>query len=421
MPSSADLVSRSGDLKRALVDFAQQPRFERELDRVLRRRFRGRAAVDEAAFVDVLDVFVLQHRLPDGRTVVEHFVAEHPELTEEERAMLLGWRAVVEGIFEVQRREGEALIVVNLVDELTYRLRSNRGPAVFARMRPRSFLISRIVPVPSGGGDEWLLSGISRTLPAAERASALRWAADIASQHPALVFRNSAKVAQGWELQREERRHFISFFGSDEVVLPGRELTERMRAYGRFRTHEVRDAAGKSAAERSREVYGVDPPDLDFAPPPELSELETVGVVYDEVDGLHFLSNFGRVQRAFADPDRLSDRDDRDAVRGYLKEPSIPPMALRRLAERDPERASRVFRRVLRQADFAWERDGEALLRRHKASYFAQPVLPSVTPITRPLARAQLAAPDGGGDAAGRRRRTPGARRRTARRSGRSR
>src|SRR5262245_63522272 len=88
-------------------------------------------------------------------TVVEHFVAEHPQLPEEERAMLLGWRDVVEGIFRVQRRDGDALVAINLVDDLTYRVRSNRGPAALGSMRRGMFLITRLVPI----GGEWLLSG----------------------------------------------------------------------------------------------------------------------------------------------------------------------------------------------------------------------------------------------------------------------
>jgi hypothetical protein len=80
-----------------------------------------------------------------------------------------------------------------------------------------------------------------------------------------------------------------------------------------------------------------------------------------------------------------------------LEEPSISPLPLRRLAERDPERASRVFQRVLNQPDFSWERDGEALLPRYKASYLERPVPPSVTPVGEALARAQIAASNAGG------------------------
>jgi cupin superfamily acireductone dioxygenase involved in methionine salvage len=128
MTVSAELVLRSGDRKGELVEFSRRRRFDRAFREAFACRFGEVDTVDEERFINFLDFFVLQHRLPDGRTVVEHFVAEHPELPEEARAMLLGWRDVVEGIFRVQRRDRDALVTVNVVDELTYRVRSNRGP-----------------------------------------------------------------------------------------------------------------------------------------------------------------------------------------------------------------------------------------------------------------------------------------------------
>jgi hypothetical protein len=57
-------------------------------------------------------------------------VASRLDLPEDERELLLGWRDIVEGIFEVQGRDGDALVTENLVDELTYRVQSNMGPSV---------------------------------------------------------------------------------------------------------------------------------------------------------------------------------------------------------------------------------------------------------------------------------------------------
>jgi hypothetical protein len=378
MSAGSDLVRRSGDLKGELVDFAQGPRFARSFRRALKERFAAVATVEEEQFINFLDWFVLQHRLPDGRTVVERFVAARPDLSNEERAMLLGWRDVVEGIFEVQRRDGEALLTVNLVDELPYRVRSNMGPAVFSRMPRRSFLLTRLVPI----GDKWLLSGAARVVPAASSAEAHRTAAELAVRHPALALRDPERVARAWELQREDRRWFVAFFGSDLVVCAGSELAGRMRAYGEFRMREARDAEGTSAADRAQQRYGVTPATPDFgALPADLCDADTVGVIYDEVEGLNYFANFGLVQAAFADPELAAYREHRRAVLGYLKEPSISPLPLRRLAEPDPERASRVFRQVLRRPGFSWERDGEALLRRNKASWFQRPAVPSVVPV----------------------------------------
>lgn len=388
MPATSDLIGRTGDLKRQLLKFLGEPRFRSVFQQALRERFGEVVVGDEDEVGDFFDYFLLQHRLPDGRTLVDHFVAAHPELPEAERSMLLGWRDVVEAIFEVQRRDGEALIVVNLIDDLTYRVRSNMGPAALAPMRPGSFVIGRLVPV----GDEWVLSGYARVLPASARADAYRAVAVLARRYPALVFRNPDKLELAWELQRQERDHFIAFFGADLVVFPGHELAERMRVYGHFRMYEVRDVEGMSAVERTQQISGAVPHELDIDLPDQLGEIETVGVVYDEVDGLAFLLDFGRVEAAFASPELASDPRHRQEVLTYLKHPSISPRLLRRLAERDPQRASRLFQRVLGRPRFSWERDGEALLRRYKASYFERPVPPGVIPLSETLARAHLAA-----------------------------
>jgi hypothetical protein len=365
MPSTSSLVARSGDLKGQLVDYALQPRFDRAFRRAQQRRFGSARTVVESERTNFIDWFVLQERLPDGRTVVQHFVDEHPPLSDQDRALLLGWRDVVEGLFEVKRREGETLLVENLVDELTYRVHSNSGTAVFRQMPRGSFIATRLVPV----GDEWMLSGMTSVLPAETRADVYRETSAFAVQHPELVFRNPEKLERGWELQRLERRHFIAFFGADLVVLPGREVKER-----------ILDDEGQSAADRVREDLGAAPPPLDFPGPVDFSKAETVGVICDEVEGLNFFVNFGQLVELFADPALAAERKYGQALLEYLSDPSISPLPFRRLAAQDPERASQVFQRVLRQPGFSWERDGEALLRRYKTSFFEKPLLPASSP-----------------------------------------
>ena len=403
MPVTTELIEHSVDLKRELVDFVMQPRFDRAISQALERCFGFVLELEESEFYNFLDWFILQHRLSGGRTLVEKFVAEHRELPQEDRDMLLGWRDVVEGIFEVKGRDGDALILFNLLDELTYRVYSNMGPRAFRPMRTGSFLLTRLVPI----DDEWLLSGITVIQPASLRHEIYNTVAELASQHPELVFRNPEKLAHAWELQREEREHFIAFFGSDLVVLPGHELAERTRAFMHFRTFEARDADGRSVADRAQEVYGTIPtiPETPFSP--ELTEAETVGMIYDAEDGLNYLLNFGLVEEAFANPSLARKREHREVLNDYLKDSSISPRLLRRLAERDPERASKVFQAVLKEPRFSWPKDGEALLRRYKASYFKHPPLPGIMPLSEPISRAQIVPPETSPESSPRRRRLP--------------
>lgn len=236
---------------------------------------------------------------------------------------------------------------------------------------------ARLVPV----GDEWMLSGPTSVLRPAERDIAYQLALTMALQMPEAVFRNPEKLALAWEHQRADRERFIRFFGADLVVLSGDEVQERLNAYHEFcRDETVR--SGRSA--RSRTPARVNGPVVEL--PADMVESETVALIHDEVDGFGFYAEFGLVAEAFADPDLVRRRRWRERVLAYLHDDSVEPMVLRRLAERDPDNASVVLRRVLKRPRFEWGRDGEKLLRELKPEYFARPPRPRVSPVSDRLA-----------------------------------
>jgi hypothetical protein len=371
MVVDAALLRRAGELKGELVAFSQQPRYERASSRFLIEYGDGLEAVDEQRLMLLWDCFVLEHKLPSGRTVVEEFVAAHPQLAEPEREMLLGWQDVVQGPFEVQRRDGQALVAESLVDDLTYRVRSNMGPAVFRQMPRRSFIIARLVPV----GDEWMLSGPTSVLRATERDIAYELALDMSMRAPEAVFRNPEKLARAWEQQRADRERFIRFFGADLVVVPGEQAQERLNAYYRFCREEI----------LGPEPDGL-PRGASVELPPDLIDADTVALIYDEKDGLGFYAEFGLVEEAFAKPDLLRRRRWREQSLSYLHDDSVEPMVLRRLADRDPDKASAVFRRLLKRPRFDWNRDGEELMREVKPGYYVRPPRPRVSPLGERLA-----------------------------------
>jgi hypothetical protein len=376
---AAGLLEHCSDIKRQLVEFACSPRFSRQFDQALRAGSRGKA-VDESELINIIDHFILQRPLPGGRTVVEAYVSAHPELAEADRQMLLGWRDVVEGVFEIRERDGEAIIAVSLIDELTYRIYSNAGPGALAPMEPGCFIIARIVPIDTG----WMLSGTQQTLDASQRAGVLQVAAELAVKYPRLVFRNPAKVTQGWELARKQRLMFIEFFGSDLIVVPGPEVASRMNGFLAWYTRVIEEA-GPTAGSPGADVAARTPA---FRVPGELASAPTVALAYDETEGLMFLANFALVREAFEDPGSAGNPEHRQAVLGYLKADSISALPFRRLAGADTGRASRLFQHLLNKPGFSWERDGEALLRKYKPWCFDANPLPPVTPLSSELAGA---------------------------------
>jgi hypothetical protein len=395
-PSLGFLIERSADLKRDLVRFARDPRFERSLTAALLEAAGPEGELDETEAIRVIDRFVLQHRLPDGETVVDRFVASRPGLTETDREMLLGWRDPVEGIFEILRKDGDAVILLNLVDDLEYRTYSNVGRAAFRPLPRGGFVHARLVPIRPVPG-AWLVSGSMSAYRKSGAAHVAQVALELATTQPELVFRNPEKVEQGWKQMRQDRAAFVEYFGGDDLVLPPAEAEERLNAYHR---HQQEAALARQPGRfRERDVPGLAVPL--FKLPEELADRDTIGIIYDETDGLNFYPDYGMLRDLFADPALAGDKRYADVLRGYLRSETIAPLPLLRLAAAHPQTVDAVFRKILRKPNFTWAEHGEALLRRRKAWYYEREPRPGVSVIGTRLAELALG---------GRRRVMPGAR-----------
>lgn len=379
-----DLIARAADLKGELVAFAQSPQFVRRLDALLFDAADRCGHLDEATAVLTIDHFALQYRLSGGRTVVERFVSQRqPRLSDDERAMALGWRDVVEGCFEVRRLDGDAVELHNLLDDLVYRVYSNMGRRVFAALSKGTFVIGRIVPV-RPATDAWLVSGHFATFPKSARREIAQTVAQQVTANPELLRRNPVMLQRAWEVQAEHRADFIAQVGSDLVVLPPHEARETLcEHYRRLQGKAVARLEGK-AAKRAVKT-GPAPEDMSRLPD-ELLDADSVALIYDEVEGLCFYRDFDRLDALFADPALARDRTRLAQLREYLDDESVSPLAIRRLVQRHPDGADSVFRTLLRKPGFSWSRDGEKLLQRRKKSFFDREPTPSVSIIGDRLA-----------------------------------
>jgi hypothetical protein len=370
-----ELLNRAGDLKGMLVEFALSPRFEDELAGAIERNWPGAFEVSEADFTEALDHFVLQYRLASGITVVEEFTAEHPELSEAERDMLLGWRDVVEGIFDVTGKDGDVLILVSLLDELTYRVRSNLGRKALRPFRKGTIFVGRLVQVGAG----WMVSGNPALFPASTRDELLGVAAEQALRHPEAVFRNPDKLAEARRATAGHHQVFMELFGTDLVVVSGDQVPGTVEAFHR----RVAEHAGHAGQDGGASVV----PSADF--PEELIFADTV-VIYSSADeGLSLYPEYRLLEDLFNDPKLIARRRYREVLTGYLEDPDAPPELIRRLAARDLDRAGTVFSRFLRRKQgFCWETEGEQLLRQHKPRYFDGMLLPRTVVLPEPLSSA---------------------------------
>ncbi|WP_410618527.1 hypothetical protein [Amycolatopsis sp. cmx-8-4] len=267
----------------------------------------------------------------------------------------------------------------NLLDDLVYRVHSNMGRQAFSQLRQGMFVISRIVPV-HPATDAWLVSGHLAVFPRSQRHQIAQNAAQEIVARPELLRRNPAILQEGWDLQAEHRAEFIAQVGSDLTVLAPHEAQKTLREhYRRLQTKVTAKLDGNGAR------TGPKPEELGQLPD-ELLDADTIALVYDEVEGLNYYRDFGRLDALFADPSLADDRANLTQLRGYLHDDSVSPLAIRRLVERHPDGADPVFRALLRKPGFFWSRDGEKLLGRHKKAFFDSEPLPSVSLVGNRLA-----------------------------------
>jgi hypothetical protein len=369
----ARLIERSAELKRDLVDFACSPRLERTLAAAVLEA--GLDELEKADAISTIDWFALQYRMRDGRTVVDRFVASRPDLDAADREMLLGWRDPVEGIFEIRSKDRDAMILLNLIDDLEYRTYSNMGPAFLRQLPKGGFVHARLVPIHPAPG-AWLISGMMTTYRKSDAEYIAKVALELATKRPELVFRNPDKVEQGWKQMREDRAGFMAFFGSDELVLPPAEAGERLNAY--YRQRQEAALARKPGRHRPPILPGLDVPIFEF--PPGL-DADTVGVIFDDVDGLNIYPDYGTLRDLFGDPVLAADKRYAEVLRGYLGSETIAPLPLQRLAAAHPDTVDAVFRKILRKREFTWAEHGEELMRRRKAWYYEREPRPGVSVI----------------------------------------
>lgn len=305
-----------------------------------------------------------------GAAAIGAMLASRRDLPRADREMLLSWRDdAVRGVFEVRTGAAAhaaqpAVTMLNLVDDLEYRVYG------VPDLRAGAFVSGTLLPL-TADDEAWLTSGEETAYPASDARRVARLAIEAATREPELVFRNPDKVKQGWEHMRRDREEFLAFFGTDELVLPTVEAEGRLNAYYKRR----RDAA---LAARGRHRAVSESGETTFVMPPGFFEFDTVGIIYDEVDGFVVVPEYGMLLALFADPSLAGDRAHANVLRAYLREDAIPPLPLRRVAAASPANADAVFRRVLGNRGFTWRQHGEGLLRKRKPRYYESEPLPSV-------------------------------------------
>ena len=371
------------NLKRMLVDHVGTT-FRDEVMRIATRHADGPSG-DSLTEMDVVEEVLYASRLRDGRTVIEHFLAVHPDLSDEEREILAAWKDPVLGVFHIQRRRGQLLEAQNLVDDLQYKLVCTEpDERVLNKLGQGTYVWSRVVPLRDG----WMLSGGQRLLGPSDEILAYGMAAMIATRQPALFFRNPANLERGRETDLRLHRVFVELADGPWFIGTPAEAED---------VHKTVLLAG------SRPESPSDPEEVrrqrkdsvenigSFVLPPALRQAETVGMFSHPERGMVIAPDAGHLLEALEDPQLAHLEPWRATLQEYLEADRLVPAAFEVLAMTHEEQMTELFREFLSQPDFDWGNDGPALLRRRNLEFANDPCLPTSLPLNTKLVQGQMA------------------------------
>ncbi|MCB9791888.1 MAG: hypothetical protein H6741_04100 [Alphaproteobacteria bacterium] len=308
------------NVKRRLYAAAQDPAHQGELALAARAWFAG--PPDPEDWPDFLDFFALEWVDAEGWTLLER--VEGPTLPPE----LLRWGLELRsGVFVVDDHQGRLTRLRDLRSEEVL-------PALLPELLPaRSLLVGRLLP----WGEVWLPSGqpdVHDPMSALRRIDLVqRWA----SGPRAALSERMAELRRSFVVQREQRQVFVDCHGADLLIFEQPDaLAEAMRRFMQRLLLEARlpSLGGRTHAELRAQDQGLSVPAVDV----RLGEglRGEVGVIFDEVEGLHFLPRLGEFM-SYMNNELQHD----EIIHLYANDPGVSRLPFRRAGA--PERLAQAL------------------------------------------------------------------------------
>jgi len=373
-------LERIGDIKGALVKFSSNSEFKEEFNDAKSEYLagaKGRKDMKGADNATFMDSYVLEWESESGDTFPDRFVEAHGDLMSRDvREMILGWRNVINGIFEIKGKRSGGYNMKNLINEREYMVYATASMEDAHSLETGDFMSARIVPV----RDFHTFSGIAVKMPCdgsdKERGDIYRIALKIQTRHPRMAFKdNEEKLKESMELVRKDYDEFVGYFGSDELIGSGREMVQKYQDFLRYMMFDKKDPhTSLSKAEEYEREHGkaYQLPRTNYPEP--LLKQPDAGMLYDPLEGVTFLEEWSLFVDIFRNPVAhiggwIKTRKVKNIIGGYLESDSISDIPFRKMADMFPNNFTRVIGYVLNWEDFSADMIDD-LMRRYKPETF---------------------------------------------------
>ncbi len=316
--------------------------------------------------IEVIDDFLCQQCTEWAGLGALEVLASVLDLSEKRRADLLSWSERHNALFKVLSGNKEMIEVLNLINDVKYRVRLNLERNPFAR---GMFLFGSLVP----WDGEWYWSGAQRSFDRLD-AAAIEQVKQHYRMQPTIYYRYSPEdLKKAREMVRKQYEEFVASHGNDWVVYP-----DGLSMAADWQKSAKAQIAALPEDERKRffEKHGSKAASPEMNIPRDLLESKNgIGVYFNPDEGMEIMPEFNDVLSGLKKKGGGLTTAEEVAIRGWVKSQSLSPGFVRRLAEEHGrESIAAAFLLDQQQEDYVLE----YLLRRYKGLFY-RPRYPTLT------------------------------------------
>lgn len=320
----------------------------------------------ESSDIGVIDDFLCQQCTEWAGLGALDILASVLNLPPERRADLLSWSERHNAVFKVLSGNKEKIEVLNLINDVKYRVRLNLERNPFAR---GVFVYGSLVP----WDGEWYWSGAQKMFDRLDAA-----AIEEVKQHyrklPTIYYRYSPEdLKKAREMVRQQYEEFVASHGKDWVVYPNGLM---MAADWQNSAKAKIAALPEDERNRLMEKHGLRAPSPEMNIPRDLLESKNgIGVYFNPDEGMEIVPEFHDILSGLRKKGGGLTEDEAAAIRRWVISDSLSPGFVRRLAdEHGSESIEAAFMLEKQKEDYVLE----YLLRRYKGRFY-RPRYPTLT------------------------------------------
>jgi len=408
------ILERASELKQALTDFvldaegdlatALETYSADQLARASQSQQKDRKQQDL-----VVDTFLTAGQV-GNKTPLELFAEGESGLSEGDRQLLSNWTRNFTGLFAIQQILPDGFELMNWLTTKTYIVKPNSSATLedMARLKIGEIVVTRIAPVE----DYWTFFSTYLQLGNLGKPKLAVAIGNFKQNHKSDLYGDAPELLEeAWKSVDRYHQDFLDFFGSDEVTLPGYQLSKKIPEFQEFLTQRRLDEAGidssKSLSEMAQEAgmgdeelgdvaesMGLDAqtaakllnnknavkmaaPQVDI--PADLKKAEQVTVLAHPRWGQMFLTTHTQFINLLESDDWQSVKGADKLIRSYLEQSTINAFVWHRLAETYPAQLQKVLREFLQRPDFDVKADLDSLLQSNQKPL--EPELPEIASV----------------------------------------